>query len=123
MKRILVLFALLAVVPHPVFASGPWNDHAVAFTFSSDDGDRDGNLAWASVFKNRELSFTIFIPSTWVNMPVTKLTTADLRSLHAQGIEIAKEIRRESIVRGRCVPDLCCFRPRDFCCSFWLSRR
>jgi len=90
----LSVFTLILLAPtHLIFASGPWNDHAIAFTFSSDDGDRKGNLAWANVFKSRELSFTIFIPSTWVNMPVTKLTAADLRSLHNQRFEIGSHGR------------------------------
>jgi hypothetical protein len=91
---LLIVLALIAGGHFTVArASGPWNDHAVAFTFSSDDGDRAANLAWASVFKSHGQTFTIFIPSTWVGVPLTKLNVADLRSLHNQGFEIASHGR------------------------------
>jgi len=76
-----------------VWASGPWNGHAVVFTFTSDDGDRAANLAWADVFTGKGLTYTIFIPSSWIGMTGTKLTGADLQALNADGIEVASHGR------------------------------
>jgi peptidoglycan/xylan/chitin deacetylase (PgdA/CDA1 family) len=87
------LVVLASSVPEMAHAAGPWNGHAVAFTFSSDDGDRPANLAWSDAFTSRGQSYTLFIPSTWVAMTSTKLTAADLRTLHAQGIEIGSHSR------------------------------
>jgi hypothetical protein len=73
----------------PAQASGPWNGKAVAFSFTSDDGNRPDNLAWAQIFVARDLSFSVFIPSSWVGWTDRdKLTADDLIQLHLQGIEI-----------------------------------
>jgi peptidoglycan/xylan/chitin deacetylase (PgdA/CDA1 family) len=80
------------VLLKPANASGPWNGHAVAFTFSSDDGNRPANLAWADLFVSRGLSYTVFIPSSWVGLQ-SKLTSLDLVNLHDAGIEIGSHGR------------------------------
>jgi Predicted xylanase/chitin deacetylase len=68
-----------------------WNGHAMAFTFSSDDGNLEPNLQWGKVFNDRGLSYTAFIVSDWVNNSgfPGKLQATDLQTLHVQGIEIA----------------------------------
>lgn len=68
-------------------ASGPWNGHAAAFSFSSDDGNID-NLGWAQVFEDFGYNFTIFIVTDWVGN-TNKLTWEDILYLNSLGDEIA----------------------------------
>jgi len=93
----LLIFTVLVLMagggPSVAHASGPWNGHAVAFTFTSDDGDRTSNSAWSTLFTARGLSYTVFIPSTWVGMNISKLTASDLRNLYSRGIEVGSHGR------------------------------
>jgi peptidoglycan/xylan/chitin deacetylase (PgdA/CDA1 family) len=79
-------------------ASGPWNGHMVAFTFTSDDGNKD-NLVWAdSVFIPRGLSYTAFIVSDQVNSDTLKLSDVDLNYLHDHGIEIGDHSKTHALL-------------------------
>lgn len=78
----------------PAWAAGPWNGHAVAFTFSSDDGRGPDNRAWEPVFVSRGLSYTAFIVTSWIDRPeLDKLTTEDLKRFYQDGIEIGSHSR------------------------------
>lgn len=82
-------------------ASGPWNDHAVAFTFSSDDGKGVANRTWEPVFVSRGLSYTAFMVSSWVDWTEhDKLTTADLKQFYQDGIEIGSHGRTHVPLTG-----------------------
>jgi peptidoglycan/xylan/chitin deacetylase (PgdA/CDA1 family) len=63
-----------------------WEGKSFAFTVTSDDGHAD-NRAWANVFRDLGLRYTLFITARWVGRP-GKLTVNDLRRLQADGFEI-----------------------------------
>jgi peptidoglycan/xylan/chitin deacetylase (PgdA/CDA1 family) len=71
---------------------GPWAGSAVAFTFTSDDGDSAANLAWRDVFQERGLRYTLFVISGQVGWS-RRLSASDLLAFHESGFEIASHSR------------------------------
>lgn len=85
----------LEIVWEDVPYCGPWpGGREVAFSFSTDDGFRSDNLAWASALDSLGHHFTIavvdsFIEASQPGTPGTKLNDTELAQLAAAGHEIA----------------------------------
>ncbi len=91
-------------VPLPEYAAdpAPWNGHAAAFCFSTDDG-RSLNLAYADTLAARGLPMTAFITWTYLDWPGgDHLSREDLVALHARG---NVEIGAHSLSHPRMIPD------------------
>lgn len=91
-------------VPLPEYADepAPWNGHAAAFCFSTDDGRRV-NLAYADTLAARGLPMTAFITWDYLGWPGgDHLSRSDLVALAAHG---NVEIGAHSLSHQRLVPD------------------
>jgi len=84
MNKILIV-SLLILVGNSL-AEGPWNGHAAAFSFSTDDGYKD-NIGWAEVFHEFDYNFTIFVVTDKIGSS-NRLDWNDIYYLDSLGNEI-----------------------------------
>jgi len=87
----------------------PWQGHACAFSFSTDDGFRANLTAYAPVFQERSLSYTAFFNpmKIWISDAGTSnyMCSAEVLEFHSMGMEVGCH----GMEHRHCLPhEACC---------------
>lgn len=85
----IIAYAFSTFMPMPARAEGPWDGHAFAFCFVTDDG-RKSNLAFADTARVMDFRFTIGVNVNSSPAGTMELTLSEMHELWEDGFELAQ---------------------------------